>query len=179
MNVPILKGQRVTLRLLKLQDAPLFVRWFNDKEVVKYLLLQTGFTLREEQKYIRGLAKNKKHFNYAILTENNTHIGGSGTILFPQDRRAEVGIVIGAKDAWGNGYAVEVLQLVLAYIFKKLRYNRVELTVSMDNKRALQVYKKIGFKLEGIKRQSHWNLVTKKLEDEGIMSVLRKEWLKN
>ena len=46
----------------------------------------------------------------------------------------------------------------------------------MDNKRALSAYKKAGFKLEGVMRRYHWNLVTKKFEDEGMLSILKEEW---
>jgi len=48
----------------------------------------------------------------------------------------------------------------------------------MSNKRALYVYKKLGFKLEGIKRECFFNGITKKYEDDGMMSILRSEWLK-
>lgn len=62
------------------------------------------------------------------------------------------------------------------YVFKKLKYQRFELVVFMDNNRALAVYKKAGFKLEGIRRRYHWNLTTKKFDDEGMMGILKEEW---
>ncbi|HSR89325.1 MAG TPA: GNAT family N-acetyltransferase [Candidatus Udaeobacter sp.] len=177
MKIPLLYGPRVTLRSLELSDAPRYVRWFKDKEVIRYLLLQTGITLKEERKYIRSLAHNKDHFNLAIITENGKHIGGSGTTLYPKDKRADIGVVIGDKAEWGKGYSTEALNLIADYIFRKLKYNRLELTVSMDNKAALKAYKKVGFKLEGIKLKVHRNLITKKFEDNGFMAILSKDWL--
>lgn len=164
--------------MIHLSDAERYVHWFKDKEVVRYLLLQTGFTLAEERKYIRGVRKQKDHFNYAIITETGKHIGGSGTSLFPRDKRAEIGIVIGDKAEWGKGYAAEALCLIADYILRKLKYNRLELKVFMVNKQALRVYKKVGFKLEGVMRQAHWNMITKRFEDDGLMAILWKDWIK-
>lgn len=164
------------MRPLQLADAPRCVSWFQDTRVTRYLLLQRGFSLEEEKKYIRSLAKKKNHFNLAILTELGTHIGTTGTTLFPEDKRAHIGIVIGETSEWGKGYAAEALCLVADYIFKQLHYIRLELIVSMDNTRALAAYKKAGFTLEGIKRKSHWNTITKTHEDEGMMSMLQEEW---
>ena len=36
MKIPALKGPRVILRPLKVKDAENYVRWFSDKEVMKY-----------------------------------------------------------------------------------------------------------------------------------------------
>lgn len=168
----------MTLRSVQLVDAERYVRWFKDRDVVRYLLLQTGFTLAEEKKYIRSLVKKKEHFNYAFITETGRHIGGSGTSLFPKDKRADIGIVIGEKTEWGKGYAVEALTLIADYIFRKLNYNRLELSLDMENKRALAAYEKIGFVLEGVRRDYRFNIITKTYADEGMMSILKKDWLK-
>ena len=178
MKKIILKGKRVTLRPLELKDAPLYVRWFHDKDVTRHLAMQERLTLRKEKKYIRDLVKKKDRFNLAIITEDGRYIGASGANLYPKDKRAAIGIFIGEKSVWGKGYATETLTLVADYLFKKLGYRRVELEVSMHNKRALHVYEKIGFTLEGIKRKSHWNIITKKFDDHGMMSILRNEWSK-
>ena len=178
MKQKILIGPRVKLRPLQMSDAERYVRWFADKQVVRYLLLQTGITIKEERKYIRNLSKQKNHFNFAIVNENGKHIGGSGSSLYPRDKRANMGLVIGEKDEWGKGYAKEVLNLIINYVFRELKYNRLELSVDMGNIRALKVYKKVGFKLEGVKKQYRWNLITKRLEDEGMMAILKKDWLK-
>jgi RimJ/RimL family protein N-acetyltransferase len=65
----------------------------------------------------------------------------------------------------------------MKYVFDKLKYNRFQLEVFLDNKAAAHVYKKMGLKIEGIRRKYAFNKVTKRLEDEAIMSILRGEWL--
>lgn len=167
------------MRPLKLADAPLFIRWFKDKEVFKYLMLQKTPSLVAERKWIRDNLRSRGEITWSFYNESDVLIGNCGLRLKPKDKLANFGIVIGDKTQWGKGYAGEVIKVVGDFVFKKLKYQRFELVVFTDNKRALAVYKKAGFKLEGVRRRCHWNLVTKKFEDDGIMSILKEEWGKN
>jgi len=178
MKAPILKGERITLRPLKLSDAPIFRRWFQDKEVCKYLMLQKAPSLASERKWIRDNLRAKDEYTWSFYNESNVLIGNCGLRLKPKDKLANFGIVIGEKREWGKGYAGDVIDAVGNYVFKKLKYQRFELVVFMGNKRALAVYKKAGLRLEGVRRRYHWNMVTKKFEDDGIMSILKEEWEK-
>ena len=175
-----LKGPRITLRPVKLSDAPAFLRWFRDKKVIKYLLSQNqwALSLEQEQKYLRARFKDKNLYFRSVENEDGELIGNTRISLNTNDRRATFGIVIGEKSQWGKGYAGEILNLWKEFVFEKLKYNRLELIVQMNNTSAVHAYKKAGFVLEGVQRKCAWNLVTKKFEDDGIMSILRSEWLK-
>jgi len=179
MKGPILKGPRITLRPLKLSDAPNYVRWFSDKNVIKYLALQEPITLKEECKYIKNLTRDKSHINYAIINEEKKHIGSAGfNGINKKDKRAAFGIFIGEKDQWGKGYAGECIKLLANYLFKKLKFNRFELEASVANTRGVKAYKKAGFVLEGVRRKWHFNKITRKFEDVAFMGILREDWLK-
>lgn len=179
MNGPILKNKRITLRPLKLSDAEFFCRWMNDKEVVKYLLFQSGMKIQDEIKWVRIQQRNKNKIIWSIENEVGDLIGNTCLDLNSQNKVANLGIVIGEKDQWGKGYASEVLELLKSYVFKKLKYNRFELEYRTENKKAEKAYLKAGFKKEGIKRKNHFNLITKKYGDTGFMSILKEEYLKN
>ena len=180
MKKPTLKGLRLTFRPLKLSDAPNYVRWLNDKQVVKYLSMQTQgkIDLNKEKKYLREMAKNKNSINLAMINENGKHIGSAGVNLSPENKRATFGIIIGDKKEWGKKYAQEAIVVFMKYVFDKLKYNRFQLEVYTDNKAAAHVYEKKGLKTEGIRRKYSYNIITKRFEDEAIMSMLREEWLK-
>ena len=179
MKGPILKGPRITLRPIKLSDAPNYVCWFDDKKVIKYLASQEPLTLKKEYEYIKNLARNKNNINYAIINEEKKHIGSAGFHEINwKDKRAVFGIVIGEKDQWWKGYAGECIKVLADYLFKKLKFNRFELDVSVANSRGVKAYKKAGFIFEGVKRKHHFNKVTKKFEDTAFMSILRADWLK-
>ncbi len=177
MKGKILKGKNIILRPIKLSDAPNYVRWFKDKEVTKFLTVKP-LTLLVEQKWIRSSWRNKNEVNWALEIFDK-HIGGTGLRLDPQNKTGNWGIVIGEKKEWGKGCGTEVGKICLDFVFKDLKYNRFDLEVFMSNKRALKVYKKIGFQLEGVKRKSFLNTITRRYEDIGIMSILKEEWLIN
>ena len=179
MKGTILKGKRVKLRPIKLADALDFVRWFGDKEVAIYLLRQTPMTLRKEKEWIKKMLKAKDKIIWSIFNEDGKLIGNTGLTVDAKNKAASFGIMIGEKDEWGKGYAGECLKLIGNFVFKKLKYHRLELEVYMKNKRAARVYEKAGFLLEGVKRQKLKNSITQKFEDEGIMSILSKEWKSN
>ncbi|HSF82482.1 MAG TPA: GNAT family protein [Anaerolineales bacterium] len=88
---------------------------------------------------------------------------------------AWVGIGLGERDYWGNGYGTDAMRVMLRYAFMELNLHRVTLGVFDYNERAQRSYAKAGFKLEGrlrgeLHRQSQ-------RQDVLIMGILRQEWL--
>ncbi len=86
----------------------------------------------------------------------------------------ELGIIIGEKSAWDQGFGTDVVRTLLRHAFDTLNLNRVVLRVFETNLRAMQVYKKIGFVEEGRLRQDHF--IDGKYVDVVIMGILRVEW---
>lgn len=167
----------MTLRPLELKDAPNFVHWFRDPEVINYTLFQKPVSLKKERKFISDVRKEKNHVVFSIFDKANKHIGSTGLRFDTINKKVVFGIIIGEKREWGKGYAGEIIGLLGDYVFKKLKYNRLELMVFMENRRALWAYKKAGFKLEGIHRKVYWHKRTRQFRDEGMMSILRSEWM--
>jgi len=65
-----------------------------------------------------------------------------------ENENAEYAIVL-RKKAQGKGIATEATRLVLDAAFNKYCIHRVYLTVLADNKSAIKLYERCGFKLEG------------------------------
>jgi len=86
-----------------------------------------------------------------------------------------MGIGIGDKGYWGRGVGTEAMSLLMRYAFTELNLHRLSLTVFEYNERAIRMYEKLGFRIEGINRDYHfregrrWDLV--------CMGILREEWL--
>jgi RimJ/RimL family protein N-acetyltransferase len=85
--------------------------------------------------------------------------------------------LIGDKGHWRKGYATEATQLMVNHAFDTLNLNRVQLDVFSFNKRAIQVYERVGFVCEGTLRQTQYN--NGAYHDDIVMSVLRDEWKTN
>jgi diamine N-acetyltransferase len=64
-----------------------------------------------------------------------------------------VGIFIGETQHQSQGYGQQALRLILRHAFHDLGLHRLYLTVLDDNARAIRVYEKCGFRVEGRLRQ--------------------------
>jgi len=171
----ILKGEKVILRQIRLSDAPRFVKWLADPSVNKFLVGRR-VSMQEELRWIRGLKKQKDNKAFAIDTKEGTHIGSIGLRLRPQNKNAELGIMIGDKRYWNKGYGSDAIRTILQYGFERLRLHRISLKVYAYNPRASHVYKNFGFQVEGRGREEI--LYRGKFYDDIYMGLLRRKWLK-
>ena len=87
------------------------------------------------------------------------------------NRQASFGLLIGQT---GEGYGPEVAGLVLDYAFGSLALNRVWVQVDERNTRGIRAYQKVGFRREGLLRESRY--VDGRYHNTLLMAVLRGEW---
>jgi RimJ/RimL family protein N-acetyltransferase len=175
-------GKRIRLRALEKKDLPLFVDWLNDPEVTRGLVHYLPFSMEEEEAWYENIRKGPRE-EYPLMIDVQTG-GGWMPIgdlnLFAMDwriRSAELGIVIGAKEYWDQGYGTEAVGLLLRHGFHTLNLNRVFLRVYEDNTRAIRAYEKAGFVQEGRHRQGYYR--DGQYIDVILMSILRAEWQKS
>ncbi|MFA4941224.1 MAG: GNAT family protein [Patescibacteria group bacterium] len=176
---PILKGEKVILKPIKVSEAENFLRWFKDLTVTQYINNDgKNLNLRKEKIKIKDIRKNKNQIVWSIYTKNGTHIGSTGlhNIDLKRNKKAIWGIVIGDKSYWGQGYGTDVLKIILKFSFGRLKLNRVELSVFPPNIAGFKCYTKCGFKQEGVKRKSI--LKRGKYLDEIIMGILKEDYKK-
>jgi len=62
--------------------------------------------------------------------------------------------MIGIEFDCGKGIGIFAVNTMLIYTFRNMNLRRIELGVLANNKRAINLYDKIGFKIEGVKRQA-------------------------
>jgi putative acetyltransferase len=74
----------------------------------------------------------------------------------------------------GKGYGYSSYKEFIPTLFKKYNLNKISLEVLSTNKVAIALYQKLGFKLDGIKRQEV--LKNNNYIDSIIMSILKKEY---
>ncbi len=172
----ILKGKKVNLRPTLLDDAPYFVKWFNDPTVNKFLFYRS-ITLVQERKIIKErLSKQTKdNIHFCIETKDGVHIGATSfTGIGKRNRNATWGIIIGDKKYWSQGYGTDAMTTIFNFGFQKLKLHRIEFDIYNYNKRAIGLYKKLGCKVEGVKKgHNFWD---GKFWDTYSMAILDKEW---
>jgi RimJ/RimL family protein N-acetyltransferase len=173
----MLKGDRVLLRAIEDEDLGAMARWANDLEVE---ILGGGdpptpqSVERVRADHERRQKESPDDVNFAIEVDGNL-IGM--VALFRTDttaRTSELGIVIGERSYWEQGYGQDAISTVVGYGFRHRNLQRVWLTVTETNDRALNAYKRCGFTEEGRLRQHVWNDGAHR--DIICMGVLREEW---
>jgi RimJ/RimL family protein N-acetyltransferase len=177
----MLKGEKITLRPIKMEDINLFLKWVNDPEIIQYLTMYLPMTEIAERKWVEDasiVSRNTEvHFSIELNSVEKT-IGNCGLHKINwHDRDCEMGTVIGEKSFWGKGYGTEVVKLLINYGFGELNMNRISAGVYGFNERSRKSAEKNGFKQEGIVRKA----VYKKghYHDKILLGILREEWEKN
>lgn len=70
-------------------------------------------------------------------------------------RRAEIGYDL-ARDVWGKGLATESLAAIVRFGFSQMQLNRIEAQTIADNEPSTRLLGRLGFALEGTRRQHSW-----------------------
>lgn len=150
-----IEGSLVRLRPPSAADAPHFVRWYSDPEVMYWLHMSEGEPATEETERARIAAamEDATQVLWIIETNQGRAIGNVGLLqIDPVHRRAWLGICIGEKDCWSAGYGADAIRLLLHYAFENLELRRVQLVTDVDNDRGIRCYEKCGFQREGLLR---------------------------
>ena len=175
----IIYGKRVRMRGAERSDLDEFVEWINDPEVTEGLTLFLPMSSVDEEKWFEGVMQRPQEEKPLVIDmKDGTEwrvIGNSSFMGFDWvARSAEVGIMIGDKTIWDQGYGTEAMTLLLRHGFETLNLNRVYLRVFAENKRAIHTYEKVGFVHEGRMRQAVFKHGV--YSDVLFMSILRDEW---
>jgi diamine N-acetyltransferase len=172
-------GKRVRLRGIEKSDLPRFVEWLNDPEVKRGLSLIVPLSTTQEEAWFDSLRTKPIHehpLGIEVQTPEGWLLVGNLSLMDIdwRNRLAEVGIFIGEKRYWNQGYGRDAMVLMLRHAFFYLGLNRVFLRVFETNPRAVRSYEKAGFVLEGRMRQAQYQ--DGKFVDVLLMSALQAEW---
>ena len=169
------------LRELDKRDLTTVNKWRNDKELIDHL----GAPFR----YINQIVDDRWFDNYmnnrstcvrcAIVTEESDGIIGLVSLIKidQMNQSAEFHIMIGDKQNRGKGAGSFAVKEMLQHAFLNLNLQRIELTVNEDNASAINLYEKVGFVREGMKRKARFK--NGEFINMYLYSILRDEFLKN
>ncbi len=168
----MLKDRRVRLRPKGLEDAARDYAWAQDKELCE---LEAAFPVSVPfADYQRLYAMDLRLalqgcLRFAIETLQGEHIGNCMCYQMDEAKReAEVGILIGNKIYWDQGYGVEVVELLLEHIFATTPLARVCLHTLTWNLRAQRCFAKCGF--EPCAEEPRWG------QRFLVMAIDRQRW---
>lgn len=144
-----IKGEIIYLKPLNERNATQeYCNWLCDKEVNKYIITK-GATVSQLKEYIKE--QNQKSdclFLGIFAKDSQEHIGNIKLELINfKTKKATIGILVGNKNYWGRGIATEAIKLMVDYGFNNLALGEINLEVCTENKAAIRVYEKVGFKI--------------------------------
>ena len=153
-----LEGQKIYLRPLSADgDLTNYFKGINDRELTKYLEAgKRRHTVKDLQDYINRMNTSENHRLFGIfLNKTHKHIGNiTLDNIDISNRKAEVGIFF-----WSNqrkGYATEAINLLAYYAFTSLNLNKLYAGVVVQNLASVALFKKCGFKEEGILKMDYF-----------------------
>jgi diamine N-acetyltransferase len=175
----MLYGKNIRLRAIEREDLPHFVAWLNDPEVIRGLQIAWPLSMAQEENWFSHLLERpgaETPLGIEIeQAETWVLIGNVGLHNIDSiDRSAEIGIFIGEKTYWNQGYGTEAMRVMVRHGFNDLNLHRIFLRVYATNTRAIHSYEKAGFQHEGKMRDGVFR--DGSYLDVVFMSVLQNEW---
>jgi len=177
-GLPTLTGSMVTLRELRLTDAPsLFVSLTTDE--VAHFISPPPTTLDGFERFIGWAHRQRaagQYICFAVVARTSDIAIGLFQIrsLEPNFGNAEWGFAI-AYEFWGTGAFVEGAALVLDFAFTILGSHRLEARAATVNGRGNAALRKIGARREGVLRKSF--LRRGEYLDQALWTILGEDWV--
>lgn len=168
----VIPGEKTRLREKRLTDVRNDYKWQSDTELSRLdaaTPLNMSFTL-----YLLDYSsiihdRSADRFPLAVETLDGKHIGNC-TLYDIDEKREEgqVGIMIGDKDYWSQGYGADAMSTMVGFLFLNSNLDRLYLKTLDWNIRAQKCFNKAGFKQCGWLQRDGYNFM--------LMDISREEW---
>jgi ribosomal-protein-alanine N-acetyltransferase len=175
--LPVLQAAAVTLRELKLSDAPTLLQMLSTDEVARFIS-PPPTTVEGFERFIAWTHHERsagRYICFGIVPDGFEHavgiiqiraLGGAFDI-------AEWGFALGSS-FWGTGVFQGAAREVLAFAFGTVQMHRIEARSSSANVRGNGALQKLGATREGLLRKSF--LRNGIYHDQVIWSICADEW---
>jgi diamine N-acetyltransferase len=161
----------MVIEIKKLVESDLqFLNHVRNKYASEFLHDSRIFTFKETLNWYKQYRPD-----YYIIFYLNIRIGYFRLSNFSETNK---NIYIGAdldSQYHGKGLAYKSYMKFIPYLFQTYGLNKISLEVLENNVKAIGLYNKIGFKVEGIKRQDVFK--NGKYINSILMSILRSEFV--
>ena len=165
---------------VKRHSKDLFNNFSKDKKNIIWTYLPYGpfKNLNQFKKWLKSYCLDKDPFFYAIYSKRFKTFCGMASYLRmnPEHGSIEVGHINYSPLLQNTAEGTEAMYLMMKNAFDQLGYRRYEWKCNNLNSESKKAAKRLGFKFEGIFRQSF--IVKKRNRDTAWFSIIDKEWKK-
>jgi ribosomal-protein-alanine N-acetyltransferase len=170
-----IEGQQIALRDIKREDMKDKVRWFNDPQVNRTLILEENLDLGKTLKWFDEHINDESRHEFIVESKQGDLIGITGLIhINRKHNTAECYCIIGEKAFWGKGVGTEAHALLFDWGFKNLNLHKIWADIRKENIAIIKIIERLGFKVEGTLREER--LIEGKRMDVVRIGVLRDEF---
>lgn len=176
-TAPIETGRLILEPFGEHRISPEYVGWLNDPEIVRYSEQRhRRHTLQSCREY-RLSFEGTPHFFWAIVAKDPAlgHIGNMNCYLDESNSTADLGILIGARAAWGRGYGSEAWIAACDHLFRTSGIRKITAGTMAVNTGMLRIMEKAGMREDGIRLRQC--LVEGKETDMVHGALFRDEWV--
>lgn len=173
----MLKGNLIYLSPLKENDSETLFKWINDRELILFSAPYQPTHQFCHMEWFKTIQTQPNCTIFGVRRVSDEQLVGTCQLhsIHAIHRSAELQIRIGVENAKGQGIGKEACQLLLQHAFCDLNLNRIFLHVFENNERAIRLYTRLGFRLEGTLRHSVF--INGQWRNVLLMAILRNEYL--
>lgn len=175
MNVSDSGSKRLVIRLLERRDLEEVRRLHNDDATLSRLTDISHVSEAQQEAWFQSMSTSRTSRRYVARLRTDESLVGVFRIdrLDMANRNALVGADV-VPSLRRQGYAFEMFNYMLRYLFNELGLHRVALITLLSNGQALGLYRKLGFVEEGRERQAIFR--DGHFQDLIVMGLLAEEW---
>ncbi|MDR0300724.1 MAG: GNAT family N-acetyltransferase [Treponema sp.] len=179
-----LETKRLFLRNWQESDVNDLVEGLNNFNVSKWLArVAFPYSKEDAEDWINYCRKNdteenKNGYEFAVeLKSNNKVIGGVSISVISQAHGTAGGGIWINENYHGNGYGKEAFAEKIRFSFEELGLRKLENGFFDGNESSKKMQEKLGYKIEGRRRQKYKCMADGELKDEIITGLLKDEWV--
>lgn len=133
---------------------PQHVAWLNDPGIVQYSEQRhKSHTERTQQIYLNSFGAGGHIW---LIRDKDRDIGTITAYISAPNKIADMGILIGERTAWGQGYGTEAWKCVMDWCFNDERMRKIECGTMLDNHAMRRIAVKNKMKCEAVRIQHFW-----------------------
>jgi RimJ/RimL family protein N-acetyltransferase len=176
-TLPVLESSAVTLRELRLSDAPSLLSMLSSEEVAKFIS-PPPTTVDGFERFIAWTHRERSAGNYVcfgVVPQGLDSAIGIFQVrqLEPGFATAEWGFAMGSS-FWGTGVFMDGAKMVIDFAFDTVGTHRLEARAAVANGRGNGALRKVGALQEGILRKSF--LRNGEYLDQTLWTILDEDW---
>jgi RimJ/RimL family protein N-acetyltransferase len=186
MIKPVLVGEKVILRPFEERDWEIMYEILNEPDLKKL----TGSVSSDEEAYAAPQPEEREKIRQWYMTRNEQNNRLDLAVVYKESDQVIGEVVFNEYDeetdnvnfrvllseaSCNKGVGTEALSMFIQYGIEELELHKISLEVYSFNPRAERVYQKVGFKLEGIKREEF--IYNQEYFDTKIYGLLKADYL--